>query len=402
MIHNLSIDNYGPFQDGFRLSCHEMEGSNTITCIFGTNSSGKTSLVDAISSVRDLLLSRMTVKDFVQKLNRDIQYPHQVSFRIKFDSEGRIYDYLGSIDTSSFRFVYEKLTAETDGSELTVFDTEGPWVRLRNLHEQTESISFHLERTSILCRIVDENAETNPLESFYRAGNRLQYKETVDEIIRVRSWLNNLTILGPARTRIHFDVGVLDGFLRSLGIDLRTSLTPIADELQRYSLMGFVSDRLRGTSYGHTRDWVIMYDYRLYYVKSKDGKLESYELKFRDPRSGEDKGFWSLSAGQRRAVELSALIGNNDPDQVFIVDEMDRKIHTNITLKILRIFAEKGIGQQLIMTSHESELIDRDYIDVGNMWLVDKPKGESSYLYSFPEPDMFDDLKVMYVENRLV
>ena len=66
----------------------------------------------------------------------------------------------------------------------------------------------------------------------------------------------------------------------------------------------------------------------------------------------------SESDGTRRLIELASILLPTDSEKVFIVDELDRRLHTSLTLKFIELFLGEGNeNKQLIFVTHESRLM---------------------------------------------
>ena len=64
---------------------------------------------------------------------------------------------------------------------------------------------------------------------------------------------------------------------------------------------------------------------------------------------------------------------------MFIIDELDRCLHPQLTVKFIQLFLEKAkeLNNQLIVTTHESRLLDFEILRRDEIWFVNKEKGSS-------------------------
>ncbi|MCY4020614.1 MAG: AAA family ATPase [Chloroflexi bacterium] len=96
------------------------------------------------------------------------------------------------------------------------------------------------------------------------------------------------------------------------------------------------------------------------------------------------------SDGTRRLLELMpALLGlrNSQSEHVFVVDELDRSIHAHLSCKVLELFLQIGSNSrsQLIVTSHDTGLMDLDLLRRDEIWFMEKDRNGASSLYSLEE-----------------
>ena len=85
-------------------------------------------------------------------------------------------------------------------------------------------------------------------------------------------------------------------------------------------------------------------------------------------------------------------------------NELDRCLHPSLSYKFVETFlnlaAEKNI--QLIVTTHESRLMDFDLLRRDEIWFVDKKENGESDIYSLEEYNARFDQKIdkAYLEGR--
>lgn len=86
-----------------------------------------------------------------------------------------------------------------------------------------------------------------------------------------------------------------------------------------------------------------------------------------------------------------------------MVDELDRCLHPQVTYEFVRKFLEHAGKHdiQLLVTSHESRLLDFNLLRRDEIWFVEKRKGETK-LYSLEEFNERNDRKVdrAYLDGR--
>ncbi len=90
--------------------------------------------------------------------------------------------------------------------------------------------------------------------------------------------------------------------------------------------------------------------------------------------------------------------------KTFVLDELDRCLHPALTYKFVETFLQLAVKQdiQLIVTTHESCLMDFDLLRRDEIWFVDKKKNGESDIYSLEEYNARFDQKIdkAYLEGR--
>ena len=99
------------------------------------------------------------------------------------------------------------------------------------------------------------------------------------------------------------------------------------------------------------------------------------------------------------------MLFNTDKEQkVFIIDEIDRSLHPQLTIHYIKTFlklAEKR-DIQLIISSHESHLFDLKLLRQDEIFLVETNKSNASTLYPFDRfKERFDkQTEKAYLDGR--
>jgi hypothetical protein len=150
------------------------------------------------------------------------------------------------------------------------------------------------------------------------------------------------------------------------------------------------------------RSMVIRANHEYYYISLVNGRPEVISIAFRHGNEVEFD-FSEESDGTRRILELIEII-LSDSGNVFVIDEIDRCLHPQLTYKFveefLRVVKRRNI--QLIITTHESYLLDLNLLRQDEIWITDKNnKGETS-VYSLDEYNIRFDKKVdkAYLDGR--
>ena len=109
------------------------------------------------------------------------------------------------------------------------------------------------------------------------------------------------------------------------------------------------------------------------------------------------------SDGTVRLLDLLEILIAGE-GKTYVIDELDRCLHPSMTYKFVETFlkmaAEKNI--QLIVTTHESRLMDFDLLRRDEIWFVNKRESGESVIYSLEEYNARFDQKIdkAYLEGR--
>ena len=109
------------------------------------------------------------------------------------------------------------------------------------------------------------------------------------------------------------------------------------------------------------------------------------------------------SDGTVRLLDLLEVLLSGE-GKTYIIDELDRCLHPSLTYKFVDTFLKLAVQKniQLIVTTHESRLLDFDLLRRDEIWFVNKRKSGESDIYSLEEYNARFDQKIdkAYLEGR--
>ena len=95
------------------------------------------------------------------------------------------------------------------------------------------------------------------------------------------------------------------------------------------------------------------------------------------------------SEGTKKMVEIAGpLVDAIRLGKILVVDELDAKLHPFLTRKIIGLFMDKEFnrnGAQLIFATHDTNLLNIQYLRRDQIWFTEKDKSDSTELYSLVE-----------------
>lgn len=119
-----------------------------------------------------------------------------------------------------------------------------------------------------------------------------------------------------------------------------------------------------------------------------------------------DYRFKEESDGTKRILELLEIITSPEKDVVYIVDEIDRSLHPLLTEKLINMYLnpEEQNNNQLIISTHESRLLNLKTLRKDEIYFVTNRKGESEfvrlddYVSGAPRADL--NIELGYLNGR--
>jgi len=363
--------------------------------LYGANASGKSTFCKALRYLRRLAVeSKPDAKTTgTEKFAFLSMSPDTSDFDIRFVSRNRLYRYFVTLTERTIR--NEVLVDETEADNMrTLFE--------RGLAEDGASeINFPDEESVVLGRKMRSLASlgVSPVQSFLSAVKMLIARgEDRGSLEPVIEWFSRLTILSPGSNFRHLERIVDDARLQdfvgrklsdcSTGIrairadgacvseaDLRVALQALPkDELSR------MLDTADARCVVRSGDDVVVFDRR-------DGNVRRTTV--RAAHVDGANGTLSLnqeSDGTRRMLNLlPALYALGETDCVYVIDEIDRSMHPLLTREFVASFLSGAPRGQLLMTTHDNNLLDCDLLRRDEVWFAEKDRNQATHYFSLAE-----------------
>ena len=136
---------------------------------------------------------------------------------------------------------------------------------------------------------------------------------------------------------------------------------------------------------------------------ASDGEIEGKTIKFLHGKENILFDISEESDGTVRILDLIEVLLSGE-NKTYVIDELDRCLHPSLTCKFvetyLQLAAERNI--QLIVTTHESRLLDFDILRRDEVWFINKRITGESDIYSLEEYNTRFDQKIdkAYLDGR--
>lgn len=423
MLLQFSIENYLSYKDEVLLNLipaksrtmndHIIEdgyGKNTkvlpIATIYGANASGKTNLVNAFEFIQRLVVkgnkadSPVDLKSFLL----DPQTENEPSrFEIVFKHDGVLYTY-GFVASTSTIFE-EWLFARFTSKESKLFER----ITVDNIAQ--------VEAGDRLIRDVDKKLFIDFVARGTRP-NQLFLNEAHDKNIEILApvvhWFkDHLQIIRPKTQYLALDLRVskdqefsqyLSTFLSAADTGIQSVLcqkTKFNPELHLQDVPDDLRPEiLESLAQDVSKQLLIQGPESTVSLSTEDSELQFVKLKTRHKRSDGTTIDFDPSVesdGTRRLMHLAPMLRDIwERDKVYIVDELDRSLHTHLSRffiqSLLAGVSEQNARGQLIFTTHDTNLLDRQMLRRDEIWFVEKDTLGSSRLTSLAEYNVTDGL----------
>jgi len=386
--------------------------------LYGANASGKSNFTKALHLIKKMVVdstvqNRIDYEPFrlaagqsdkLSKLEVEFRIgDNNYAFGIDFNRKQIVNEWLYSIDKESDSILYERKT-NTKGQVTVSFGN------LKLSKDENARLHFM-------------GLDTRPTETFLRAVNARNTSNIkgLAQFHEAYKWFNeSLVIIFPdskyqgLESSIHsnaelkdiyqlflqrFDTGIAG--LDTKKVDFFSSEVNLPKELKENINQDMEDgDSAIVTSFDNIR-----------YSISKDrkGKINAVKLLTQHRVKGKNNmvnfEVNQESDGTQRIMDfIPAMVDIINQDCVFVIDEIDRSLHPKLVHKLFEMFYNnsEGIRSQLLATTHEDHLLDKQLLRSDETWLVEKNKEGETLIKSLAEYKVRSDLDIRkgYINGR--
>ena len=368
--------------------------------IFGANAGGKSNLI------RAMFFARSIIKNGLDNTNCEKKY-----FRVDSDCKNRPtifqFDIFSAGHFYSYGFAVSLINATIEEEWLYRIDDNEQCIFLRTLANQGEKM-YSLS-TDLKLQSVDQTRFNIYADDI--CSHKMHDKLFLSDIIMrspddaleyqafrdVMEWFNRLIIIFPSskykkitqlveneseRTRLetllnYFDTGISQ--IEKRETDFSKAFSDLPEDMLE-SLKTAMTKELKG----RTASAQIDQNDFLFEVKYKDGELLAYRVVSNHGNDDDLFEYADESDGTQRLFNLIPIFQMILKNSVVIIDEIDRSLHTKATQEFINYFYQiaEDSHSQLIATTHDSNIMDLDFVRQDEIWFVERQTNHSSKLYS--------------------
>lgn len=371
--------------------------------IYGANASGKTNLIRAIDAGRKIVLHTMEGGAFHDKYCRSsiLNADNPTLFEYEFTIEEQCYAYGFTVNLKEKEVLSEWLYEMNSAEEKVIFERT---VKDDQFYFDEERFQKKENREQFHFFMKDVNRIHTTLLLYEMRRRNLREKD-FHIFNKIFEWFKNkLEIIYP-ETKIgesyflfssdnkklvnilkYLDTGISDYDMRVINETAFKEYFPDENLAEK-----FLKDL--DVEGGVETKGILNFGNTLFELDcDKDGAKRITKLMFQHGEDDSKYEYGEESDGTKRLIELLAVILSDDEDKVFFIDELDRSLHPQMTIKFVDTFLKFSQGKttQLIITTHESNLMDLNILRRDEIWFAEKEQDNSTNLYTL------DQYKIRY------
>jgi AAA15 family ATPase/GTPase len=383
-----------------------------IGAIYGANAAGKSNLIKAISFAKNLVVqgtrSSQTIPVSPFKLGDYSKQPSK--FEFIFTHQGAQYSYGFTLNRD--RIFEEWLYGIPEGKKLEVMYFE----RVTSSKKET-TVEYG---STLKCR----SKKHQQFLDFIAQGtrpNQLFLTESLERNVTVLQpifeWFRKVLNIIPAEadyTPLEISIlsdesftDFLSEFLKFAGTGIDSIVTEEVElDFERHfpTMPKVLRDNLIQELNKAEKNSMAMIENlegtRFLLFKDDQSQLTLIQLRTRHrSEEGEfiDFSIEEESEGTQRLINLipALFILKQEEEKVIFLDELDRRLHPLLSRNFVQVAINcRDKKNQLIFTTHDTNLLDLDLLRRDEIWFVEKSEQGVSNLYSLAEFKMRPDLKI--------
>ena len=357
---------------------------------FGPNASGKSSFIESIDFARDYIIDgqKSGKGTGVNQFRGDFEDLEGISsFQFMFYLEGEVYEYGFSLDR---RQVHEEWLMQLTEKDIAPLFTRVTDENGKTTIEIESRFARNKSKDRMLADVLKESIQESQKNQLFLYK---LYDNGIKKAEKIVQWFKNLQVIFPETTvqalpiRMKADEDLRNYIARMLD-KMDTGVYEISvasDEIdfhefaQKLDLPKEIVDDIEEIKNG-----IVNLAGRYFiFAENKKKKTILVQLKFNHQLNIDEE-----SDGTQRLVDLLPMlftIGKNPT--IYFVDEIDRSLHTKLSLFLLDEFAcraEEG-ENQIIFTAHDVNLINLNNFRQDEIWFIEKTQMGESTLKPFSD-----------------
>jgi uncharacterized protein len=421
MLLRFSVQNWMSFRDEVTLSMiatrerqHSGRLSSVKSCdvnvlpvavIYGANASGKSNLVKALRFAQRFVTDPPKPEAAIPVLPFRLDKAsseHPTRFCFEFDVEQVVYEY--SFEVTSERVTREDLKRITKTAESLFAREAGTLKALSPKLLEREELQFAFKGTQdnelyLTNSVSQKQKQFKPVFDWFKDSLVLIDPDTqyggIPDIASGRHASFNLTMLSN-------QLRALDSGIQLLRLD---DVSP--ETLYNKEFLELVGADLKDGETFPT-PWREVGSF----LTKKNGMVVASRISpVHSGESGQEIPFTFAeeSDGTQRLFDLlPAFLLMEEAKQpfVFVIDELDRSLHSLLTRSLLERYLQRTeqMQSQLIFTTHDLQLMDQDIFRRDEMWVTERDQAGASKLIAFSEYKDIrkdKDIRKSYLQGRM-
>lgn len=394
--------------------------------VFGANASGKSNLVEAIDFARYMVLEGFP-EGHTNKYHKgcDSGRNKKSYFEFELKLDDKYYSYGYEVHLNESKITSEWLIEITGDKEREIFS--------RNVEEGNYNVHSYFKDKKLINKLDNYADDVKNDESILFLKLMMQNKDNVYKNFeeasifkKIYMWLmNRLSINYPDQPISNYSYFMTDDRVDEIGkvmeafgmginkfeiVDIAPDsiLGNMPVELKQQILTKLEKNNSKAKREEQNRPNKILIrggrkEFFILEIDEKDIVIAK-TLKFGHENNDVLFDLAEESDGTVRVLDLLEILLDRSKSKIYVIDEIDKCLHPQLTYKFVKTFLELASERniQLVVTSHESRLLDFELLRRDEIWFVEKSEMGESKVYSLEEYNARFNQKIdkAYLEGR--
>lgn len=365
---------------------------------FGPNASGKTSFVKSMDFAVSYVLGGPISNSFtrVDQFRGNIEeLDHLTTFQFMILVDKQVYTYgfsldryyvheewLGILKGTEFKLMFERRTDEAKKTFITI---NSAYARANSKERKlaellAESIKEKQAGHLFLKKLAENGSHKADLIYSWFSNIRIIYPNST-----LQNWPFIVQSNKEFRDFLSHNLNAIDTGIQQISSPKEMKLVDFIEMLEKVKISAEIIKDIESIGRG-----TVCIDGKYYHFS--DDRV--WQIKFEHLLNGQkiDFNIEDESDGTQRLIDLLPILfkqetGEND-NLIFIVDELDRSLHTKLTKYIIKNFTDLDDGRQLLFTTHDVDLLNLDVFRQEELWFIEKTVNGETRLKPFSDFDL--------------
>lgn len=379
-----------------------------MAAIYGANGAGKSNLLKGVNFLKAIatnknFLDRENLEKYFFALKEDAG-TMPIELAIEFVTKSGV-PFIYSVEIMNTGITFETLQISGLSSE----DNQNIFTR------KDGKVEYAVTPSGEVSNMVLGWIEKNPFASLLTINNDMPVLADKNIGIAQKWFEDELTIIGlhsfnPALIGIFKNDNEINQFaselfrIIDLGIDgVKVETENFEDWMSTHDSSNLPMDKLREMRSGVLSEVVDFRNTRT--ISVEDGVQKISQMMFRqfgEKGFSKDMDIQAQSDGTVRLLSLvPALYDAMKSAKTVLIDELDHSIHPHLVRYLVRYFSTQETNGQLIFTTHQTCLLNQDFLRTDEVWMVEKKDG-GSHMYSLNDFKIHNTINIEngYMEGR--
>ena len=379
-----------------------------MAAIYGSNGAGKSNLLKGLDFLKELatdktFLDKESVGKYFFGLKKDAGM-QPLELTVEFITKAGV-PYVYSVEITKGGIKYETLQVSGLGKSdnKNVFTREGRKVQyaITPSEEISKMVTVWLEKNPFASLLTINNDV--PILTDENVNNGQKWFEDELEIIGLHSFTPALIDIFKNKQRVRKFASQLFKAI-DLGIDdVKVETENVEDYISTHNASMLPIDKVKKMRSGRMSQIVNFRNTSIISIEKGVQKISQMMFEqFGKDGFSKEMDIQAQSDGTVRLLSLMpAFYYAMKVGKTVVIDELDHSIHPHLVRELVRYFSSQKTKGQLIFTTHQTCLLNQNFIRTDEVWLVEKKDG-CTHMYSLNDFKIHNTISLEngYLEGR--